>query len=406
MNLSNKKLTERELQIITSTLDEVIDKYTANENYILENPSDRKPLLFAIKSLFPKKRTCIIPGCSLHSIKHSHTIQKSHSLKLIAENNHVYTPLFSKITGVVEMQREGINQASTFPGFCRTHEALFHVFEKTKNLNSNEAMLLQIFRTIAREIVRNEAHLNDITKTKKDYLAFRKNKLLTILEREIKNKLPNISSLPHSLTIDCQDSKLDILNKKTKEFSSEIEMLRQTFFIPLYRHLFTDPGYSPPLYIANMSANQQIPVCLAGRANFVVDHNGETYDIPIIINTLPLEKTSVLFLVTHTKYTSHLNHYINTYQRSGLPALNMIETWMVRGSDHWFIKPSIWDNLPSTRKNRICTDIMDTRFNTGTIYTLSIFNSIRENAINDYVANSPNIDPSIQKQMENERKKL
>ena len=50
----------------------------------------------------------------------------------------------------------GINEASTFPGYCLEHENLFSEFENIKDFKTGEHMGLQLYRTVCREIVINE----------------------------------------------------------------------------------------------------------------------------------------------------------------------------------------------------------------------------------------------------------
>ncbi|WP_186429665.1 hypothetical protein [Clostridium sp. BSD9I1] len=101
---------------------------------------------------FKEKRKCIINGCSKESIKKSHSIQKSKSLKLISEENHLLQPLFKETGDKVEMHmdRVGIKDASTFPGYCSDHEKRFEEFEITGKISTIYHGQLQSYRTICR----------------------------------------------------------------------------------------------------------------------------------------------------------------------------------------------------------------------------------------------------------------
>ena len=61
-----------------------------------------------------------------------------------------------------------------------------------------------------------------------------------------------------------------------------------------------------------------------------------------------------------------------------LALLEMVETWMVNGTDHWFIKPSVWNGIPVGRRSRILEDILHDAYNIGHPYPRSIFDSLRE----------------------------
>lgn len=406
MPFQSQKLTEIEAHIIAKILDDLISKYEQNNNYILQNPSERKSLLYEKDSLFPKTRPCIISGCKKRSIKNSHAIQKAHSLTLIAENKHLYTPFFSKKTGKIEMKRVGINEASTFPGFCPEHEKIFHRFENAKDVDSDDAITLQIFRTIARELIVKECELNSLIKTKETYLKFRQKKILNLLHEEIKKRLPPIETKIKSIKIDCVDSVLDTLNHKIEDISSDLSEFRTTFFDPLYRYIFLNTGQTLPLYIANLTVEDQIPVCLSGRANFSISDHGIKHDIVTIIDILPKQTETKLFLAVEPSHSKYLDVYIAEYLRTVLPRINMTETWMVRGSDHWFIKPSSWDEINAPRKQQILKDILDINFNIGTPYEYSIFNSLRKRVIEDYIKKTSSMDTEIKNMIDIELKKL
>lgn len=52
----------------------------------------------------------------------------------------------------MDIERMGINTASSFPGFCSDHESIFHTFENTKEIHKDKDIRLQLFRTICREL--------------------------------------------------------------------------------------------------------------------------------------------------------------------------------------------------------------------------------------------------------------
>jgi len=213
--------TDHELKIIKETLDEVMTKYETDNDYILEGESDRKSFLYFLKGLFPKKRTCIIPECNNRSIQNSHAIQKTHSLKIIAEGNHLYSPIFSKKTGKLKMTRLGINQASTFPGFCSKHEHIFHIFESSKDVDSEEAVGLQIFRTISRELVVVKSQLARLLAIKDYYLKFRKKKILELFYASASKEISNME-FPSLINLNFEDKRLVAMNNEIEKTSSDI----------------------------------------------------------------------------------------------------------------------------------------------------------------------------------------
>lgn len=108
------------------------------------------------------KKLCSSPisfhtECSKEIIK-AHTIPKSTSLKSIEENGHVYGLNFSHMSYVKNGRKlihelVGINKASTFSGFCKTHDdAIFSPIEKQRFENIPEHCFLLMYRAFSREL--------------------------------------------------------------------------------------------------------------------------------------------------------------------------------------------------------------------------------------------------------------
>jgi hypothetical protein len=94
---------------------------------------------------------CSYPDCDRITGISSHTIQKSGALRLISENGHVLCPRINKDNLHLTMESVGLNEASTFTGFCEEHEQMF-TFERNKTLATNEDYEQQVFRTVCREL--------------------------------------------------------------------------------------------------------------------------------------------------------------------------------------------------------------------------------------------------------------
>lgn len=95
--------------------------------------------------------------CTTKIIK-AHTISKSGSLKQIAENGHVMGTKTSlneliKTEGSLVTKKVGINDTSTFTGFCSYHDKeLFAALEDQKISLSNEQLFLLAYRSTNREL--------------------------------------------------------------------------------------------------------------------------------------------------------------------------------------------------------------------------------------------------------------
>ncbi|WGE57159.1 cytoplasmic protein [Actinobacillus equuli] len=110
-----------------------------------------------------KRKCCSAKGlfgieCS-NKIIESHTISKSSSLKSIMnKDNKVYGLDLSfhgltKNNGFLSIKEFGINEASTFLGFCSNHDKeLFSIFEDKPFIPTKEQLCLLSFRSLCREI--------------------------------------------------------------------------------------------------------------------------------------------------------------------------------------------------------------------------------------------------------------
>jgi len=172
---------EREiLDKINEAFDKAMEKFQNDPDVIYPTEKDRLKLKYSDQGKlkeWKKNKNCIYDKCPNKSIAKSHTIQKSTSIKLISEDSHVLTPKFNDKTGVVELISQGIGEASTFPGFCEDHEKLFEEFENKKDLSTEDHFVLQLYRTICREVVIAEHNHEVLSTNLKKYIQYRNEKI-------------------------------------------------------------------------------------------------------------------------------------------------------------------------------------------------------------------------------------
>lgn len=110
---------------------------------------------------FNRKPMCLhpnAPGECSDKIVRAHTIQRGSSLSRIAENGHVLgfstdARVLEQNDGRVGVRRIGINQASTFMGFCSHHDnATFSPVEDRPFIANDEQCFLLGYRAMCREL--------------------------------------------------------------------------------------------------------------------------------------------------------------------------------------------------------------------------------------------------------------
>lgn len=101
-------------------------------------------------------------GGRCNEIVAAHSIQKSGQLKSIAEDGHIYrlsaTHSILKDTGGFPAPKKiGLNQASTFAGFCKYHDNnLFKAIDDTPLIPNHEQIALYAYRCVCREFFTKE----------------------------------------------------------------------------------------------------------------------------------------------------------------------------------------------------------------------------------------------------------
>jgi len=362
------------LDKINAAIDKALEDFQSNPDIIFENELERLKYKYGepkeLKN-WKKKQKCIVDGCDKKSIEKSHTIQKSGSIKELAESDHILTPNFNIETGEMEMQSVGVKIASTFPGYCIEHESLFSEFENEKDYKTGEHMGLQLYRTVCREIVINEYQKKSLEDIQKRYIAFRDKMMFDAfilnLDEEILNT-PNLELKDFKLK--SKDGRLRLVENQIKSIDRNLK----EFLYPYRDAILNDlkkKKFQKIAYTA-ITFNQQIPVALAGKGNFYYKKN-----INIIMNILPRSDNTYIFFSTLKKHTEALKIYMRRFENP-LLMMNAIESCMIHGSDHWFIKPSVWNRIDTEFQQEILNSIFDDKYDIADKFEMTIFNDLKQ----------------------------
>lgn len=362
--------------LFESILDKVIDEFTENQDkFVFKNLREAKGLQYRsyreARNIQNKIRHCIYPGCSSSCIPKSHTIQRA-CLQTISESQHLLTPDTKE--GKTIIVPIGINEASTFPGFCQVHEEIFKEFEKNKKFDTDKSYYLQIFRTICREIIIKESQIKGFQKIKGNYIRYR-NSQLTRRFKEISG--PIFSSALRGINVNCKNWRLNATDKLIFELSDELKQLKK-----LCRKIYSDIKVprSTKFYIDSIEFDWVVPVALAGMTRLTMKHGKSYRDFFLFINIIPFENKTLVILGGEAKCENFILKYRNSFCYP-LEALNNIERWMVYGSDHWFIKPSVWNKIPMERQQLIIDAISKGDKCIFDKFSLSIFDDLRKQMI-------------------------
>lgn len=320
---------------------------------------------------FRKEKICIYHNCTNKSIVRSHAIQKSKSLKLIADENHLLQPIYNENNSNVEMRmnKVGINDATTFPGFCIEHEKLFVEFETIGEVKTIHHGKLQSYRNICREIVYNSNELESEKYSINRYKELR-NKKAT----DIANKITNGKKLRY-VDIEYKDTYITVKEKSIRYIEDKLLVLKK--YHDNLVLVINGKEMDNDIYSEGITINTRLPISLCGIASQGVEDNGVRRKCYCILNVIPAENSTSIIISGLQQDKGVLYPYWKYYTQNNISILNMIESYMVHGSDHWFINPSVWYKISNEKQRIILNEILATEKSFIDQFELSIFDNIR-----------------------------
>ena len=374
------KRSRKESEIRLDELIDVIGAFNrATEDYWNDFSVIYPPEAERLTELFGKQKrwakfweqpnNCMYQGCKRKSIGRSHSVPMSGSIKLISEAGHVVTPRYGEKG--LSMERIGIRKASTFPGFCHHHESIFADFESKKSISSVRHYLLQAFRSLCREIFRMRAHKERLQTVLEEYRTLRRDFFIS--------RLDGVGAAAHNQPREVTfkgDSREQRAADAVDSLSEGLVELEQ-----MYRDLLHEietGAHDPPL--VPFKLDLRLPVCLSGTGSFNY-MDGENVKKALCILVVVPEKQATKATICCAR--KHINTLM-PYRRleSQLQFLEILESWMCHGSDHWFMTPSEWNAIPEGRKKLILDAILNDEFSIAHTFEHSILDSARKHVLN------------------------
>ena len=332
------------LSTLASEMDQLVAEYIADPGVIFASDGERNRSYFEHRRRarrdWVSSKKCFFPDCAANSVRRSHTIPRA-ALRLIADEGHVATPDFDTKVGGTTVQRLGTVVASTFPGFCATHEQIFGSFERTRRLGEQTHHLLQMFRTVTRELAAKAHHLKWIEilveSTRARIDAWGQRRLASLVPSR---KVGEVRIEKGGVHVGAE--------RFLSQAKAELDIFRQEFFDPFL--VAGDSSEDLPFSLRHHKLPVTLPVALAGRGNFLyrTEKDGSTHEVRILVNIIPEDDGSALFVVAPSKHATALDLYLSKNLGGGddLEATTRtIESWMLSATDHWFIAPRVWEVL-------------------------------------------------------------
>lgn len=197
-----------------------------------------------------KISTCYAPiellsECS--SIIKAHTVSKSSGLIGIADDtNHVLglkqnLSSLDKNGGKLRLERIGINNASTFRGFCAKHDKLlFSCFEDKPFIGTEKQCVALTYRSIARELydqeclLSNAVFMRDMDKGSPLIHQVRFQDFMQQYELGIKKSITELSIIKNNLANNILEKTYNLYRFLIVEFSSPIPIVVSSLIEPTH----------------------------------------------------------------------------------------------------------------------------------------------------------------------------
>jgi hypothetical protein len=345
--------TRTELRELLAAYDDALTDFDNDHLIIFPSDNERKRLFFEFLKRWDKawsrRGPCMHDGCQQRSIARSHTISLGTSIRLIAENDHVLTPRFGE--GGLELVPVGVREASTFPGFCEEHEAQFAVFETKKTMTEVEHFRLQAFRTICREIYAKRHQIQKAEEMLSTYERLRHDFVVGRI-RQVPTGNASVKNLALRFEGDPIEAKLVGMLDEMRRDLPELEQL--------YRDILADlQTNSTKVAMIAADLDMRLPVCLSGLGVLNYVAGCERRRSLCFLAILPEQGRTKILLGAAAEHGEAIKlHFADTSSPS---ILEKLESWMLHGSDHWFITPSAWEAIPIVRQRAICNRILELR---------------------------------------------
>ena len=338
-----------DLRDILRAYDNAVTDFDSDHTVVYSSEADRLRRFFAGQrkwtKLWSRPDRCMYEGCTEKSIPRSHSIPMSASLKLISEEGHVVTPRLGE--NGIYMDRIGIREASTFPGFCARHESIFAEFETQKQMSSERHYLLQTFRTLCREIFRMRRQKERLESALSEYRKLRRGFIIARIQKAHQSRSTEI----RDITFENDEIESRAVHAITS-LSGNLPILNG-----IYCDLFHDiqnGTHDSSIVVRNF--NLRLPVCLSGLGELHYMQNGTTMHALCILAIIPEDQETKIILGAAKEHTNALASYCSDETSPNF--LATMESWLCHGSDHWFMTPTEWHAIPESRQKVILARIL------------------------------------------------
>lgn len=374
--------TPAKRQDFLTILDGVIDEYRADKDVIFRDDHERNKYLFThlddVSRTWKRSGKCMVPACTKKSIARSHAVPRGMLLERVGEAGHVLTPARDRNDGGrLVLQRVGLALASTFPGFCDSHELLFQSFENAKKVASERDLLLQAYRTACRELFRTKFWVDRVTNLFKEFEGLRDQRLAERLRERLAAAGLGTGKLE---TFRVEGDPLVTSWNRQLTGLRELSLYLESKLVPALEAAVFGSDESG-LHLWAVDIDIELPVGLSGAATIPLTAAGQEAQLHFVMAVLPHTGGSFVCIVGTAEDGVGLTSYENRWMQNALEFLSMVESWMINGTDQWYLRPSVWSQIGTKRQELVLQEISACA---GSIYqeaAQAIFDDLRRTVL-------------------------
>ncbi len=268
-------------------------------------------------------RKCLVENCYENCIN-SHILQKNGILRQISVDNHLIQLsrgiINKKSHDSLEFKKVGINEAYSFPGFCKYHDSeIFKEIENKATLNFEDVRCKQLFsyRTLC-----NELRIKEIV-------------------LDVSNNFKKLLPIEEQITYDwfIEGLKQGIQNLKYFKNDIESNLLNGTNSFDYYTLVLPklEICITGPFNIENPERNKTSDLTDIGKVPFITS----------ILNIFPYKENLIVIIAIHKKYTCEwtINLWNNLQKPNYLKSLSDL---VVLRTEIWCASPNLINKIPKS----------------------------------------------------------
>ena len=130
-----------------------------------------------------------------------------------------------------------------------------------------------------------------------------------------------------------------------------------------------------------IDTDMKLPVCLSGISPVEIRNSTHSIFFVVLCSIIPNIHGAEIILTTLNKWSKLLDYYTSDKINHNLNILSFVESWMMYGSDNWYLNPDVFTKTSSKVKEIMKKDYTNYNMSPSSELSYSIFRDIRQDLI-------------------------